>query len=120
MRCKPTVYLIGYGAVDVHLQALLVSFVQNLGGSLYLNILSTYYDLAGYASNALTYGGWVQYTDAYGNAYGLGNYLSASSLESIVNEMLAVNAMPTDSNAIYLVILPDDVGYSGFCYESCG
>ena len=88
----------------------------------YHNIITTYYDTAGSATNALTFGGWAQYLGGAGGAdpYGLGRVLQDSQVSAVVSQTLDAGALPKDPNAMYLVIMPPDATYSGFCYLSCG
>ena len=83
------------------------------------NIQTTYYDTDGRCTNYLGFGGWAQYTDATGNAYGLGRALRQTDIASIVSSMLAINALPTDPLGIYLVITAVDVYTDGLC-NWCG
>ena len=90
MRCKPTVYYIAYGRIDPNQAALFSYLAQNLGGSSYYNIMTTYYDTAGPVLNVLGFGGWAQYLSVPGmDPYGLGRVLQDAQVAEVVTTTLA-------------------------------
>jgi hypothetical protein len=90
---------------------LLTHLAQNIGGSAYFNINTTYYNASGtHVSNSVTYAGST--TD---------NYSQGTSLSDAAVEAVVARANPTDSNGIYFVLTSADVSEtSGFCNVYCG
>jgi hypothetical protein len=116
----PKVYYIWYGNwAGNTATSILTSFVQNLGGSAYFNINTTYYDIVGgvktFYNNVLTYGG------ASNDNYSQGTSLSDAQIQSVVSSAISSAALPKDTNAVYLVLTSADVtASSGFCTQYCG
>lgn len=120
MLGTPNVYLIWYGnwAGDTS-TSIVPNFLQNLGGSSWYNINTSYYNAAGdHPSNSLNYGG-----SYFQNEY-LGNSLSDAQVLQIVDDTLAQNGTAADNNSIYLVLTSGDVheqedgGACGWHYNS--
>ncbi|TLY52315.1 MAG: hypothetical protein E6K53_04640 [Gammaproteobacteria bacterium] len=117
----PKVYYIWYGNWTGNTATtILTNFVQNLGGSAYFNINTTYYDIVGstktFYNNILTYGGS---TNTSSSTYGTS--LSDSQIQSVVSDAIASASLPKDTNAVYLVLTSADVtASSGFCTQYCG
>jgi phosphate-induced protein 1 len=94
---------------------ILTDFIQNLGGSAYENINTTYYDGAGnHVSGLIHYGGST--TD---------NYSQGTSLSDAQIQAVVAAACPglgsCDRNGIYFVLTSNDVtASSGFCTNYCG
>jgi len=117
---SPTkVYYIWYGdwSQDPNANGILTNFAQNIGGSPYFNINTTYFDSANASVvNQIAYGGSFSVT-VY--PAGSGTYqktLSDSDIQAIV---ASVN--PTDANGVYFVLTSPDVNESsGFCTRYCG
>ena len=111
------VYYIWYGNWSGNsATTILTDLAQNLGGSPYWNINTTYTDPSGLAiSNSLHYAGST--TDAYSK----GTVLADADIQTIVSAKIASNALPKDTNGIYFVLTSADVNASsGFCSQYCG
>jgi hypothetical protein len=93
-------------------QTILTDLAQNIGGSSYFNINTTYYDGSNtHVSNSVTYAGST--TDNYSH----GTALSDADIQSIV----ASSNLPKHTNAVYFVLTSSDVNEtSGFCTQYCG
>jgi hypothetical protein len=111
------VYLIWYGNWSGNTGTSIVpDFVNNLGGSPYWNINTTYYDASSaHIKNIVTLKG--QTTDSYSQ----GTTLTDAAVFSVVKSAIASGALPTDPNAVYMVLTSKDVNESsGFCTQYCG
>ena len=111
------VYFIWYGNWSGNTAStILTTLAQNLGGSPYFNINTTYTDGSGNPiQNAITYSGST--TDNYS----LGTQLSDANVASIVSNAISSGALPNDPNGVYFVMTSPDVNEtSGFCTQYCG
>jgi hypothetical protein len=104
-------YYIWYGNWSGTAQTILTDLAQNIGGSPYFNINSTYYDGANnHVSNSVHFGGSTSDNYSHGTA------LSDADIESIV-----ASTNPTDTKGVYFVLTSADVtATSGFCTQYCG
>jgi len=95
---------------------ILTTFGQNLGGSGYYNINTTYYNGAGtHLSNLINLAGST--TDNYSH----GTSLSDSAIQAVVLDAINAGSLPKDPYGIYLVLTSADVtATSGFCTQYCG
>ncbi|MFO0724536.1 MAG: hypothetical protein U1E65_12175 [Myxococcota bacterium] len=112
-----SVYYIWYGNwTGNSATSILTDLAQNLGGSRYYNINTTYYDsLNRHISNAVAYGGST--TDNYSR----GTALTDANVQSIVTAAISSGRLPLDANAVYFVLTSADVtATSGFCTQYCG
>ena len=113
-------YLIYYGnwaGTDPGGPAIMKSFVSNLGGSPYWNILTTYKEptTGTTIKNALTFAGDVTDTGSQGVN------LSDTTLQTVVQSHIGSGKFPSDTNALYLVLTSSEVNEtSGFCSSYCG
>ena len=95
---------------------ILTDFANNIGGSQYYNINSTYYD-----GNSVHVSGVVNYAGSATDAYPYGTSLSDNDILSIVSDAIGSGALPSDSNGVYFVLTSADVHEtSGFCSSYCG
>jgi hypothetical protein len=96
--------------------SILQNLANNIGGSPYFNINTTYYDGSNVAvSNSVNFGGST--TDNYSR----GTALSDSAIQAIVASAISSRALPKDSNGVYFVLTSADVNEtSGFCTVYCG
>lgn len=111
------VYYIWYGNWSGNTATtLLPLFAQNLGGSPYYGINTTYYDGAGHTvSNSVALGGQTY------DAYSQGAALTDSGVRTVVTNAINSGALPRDRNAVYFVLTSQDVNEtSGFCTQYCG
>jgi hypothetical protein len=90
--------------------SILTDFAQNIGGSPYFNINTTYYNGSNtHVSNSVAYAGSVN------DNYSRGTSLSDADIQTIV-----AASNPTDANGVYFVLTSADVSKSGMCTSYCG
>jgi hypothetical protein len=111
------VYYIWYGNWSGNsATTILTNLGQNIGGSPYFNINTTYYNGSNtHVSNSVFYVGST--TDNYSR----GKSLSDSAIQGVVSDALVSGRLPYDTNALYFVLTSADVtASSGFCTQYCG
>jgi hypothetical protein len=117
MTSGANVYYIWYGnwagntAVTI-----LTDFAQNIGGSPYFNINTSYDNGSGLrVLNRVTYS--ASTTDAYSQ----GTSLSDAAIQAVVASAINSGRLPKDGNGVYFVLTSADVtASSGFCTQYCG
>jgi hypothetical protein len=97
-------------------QSILTNLAQNIGGSSYFNINSSYYNGSNvHVSNSVAYSG-----AAFDN-YSQGTSLSDTQVQAIVSSAISNGTLPKDANGVYFVLTSADVNESsGFCTQYCG
>jgi hypothetical protein len=113
------IYYIWYGNWSGNsATTILTDLANNIGGSPYFNINTTYFNGSNaHVSNSVKYGG--AFLDS---TYSQGTNLSDAQIQAIVaNALTAPNGLPKDSNGVYFVLTSQDVNEtSGFCTQYCG
>lgn len=106
----------GWSNLDPGGPQIMTDFANNLGGSGYWNILTSYVEPNGASiKNALTLAGTT--TDNYSQ----GKTLSDTTLQTVVKTAISNGSLPLDANGIYHVLTSQDVTESGgFCTSYCG
>jgi len=113
----PRIYYIWYGNWGGNsATTILTDLANNISGSPYFNINTSYYDSNNkHVINSVAYGGSII------DSYSRGSALSDADVQGIVTAALTSNRLPTDVNAIYFVLTSADVNEtSGFCTTYCG
>jgi hypothetical protein len=111
------VYVVWYGNWSGNTGTTIVpDFLNNLGGSPYFAINTTYYDSANaFIPNKVTLK--AQASDNYSQ----GTNLSDARIKTIVSRAISSGALPSDRNGVYFVLTSKDVNEtSGFCTQYCG
>jgi len=123
------VYFIWYGNWSNNTEpAILTDFINNLGGTAYFNINSSYYDFNRFGGgekdpvvNRINFGGSV--TDNYS----LGNNLTDNNVAQIVGSHITSgfgggdgHMFPVDPSGVFFVLASKDVTEGSFCSQFCG
>ena len=96
--------------------SILPDLANNIGGSPYFNINTTYYNGSSqHVSNLVGLSGAT--TDSYSQGYAL----TDAQVQTVVSNAIGSGKLPKDSNAVYFVLTSSDVNEtSGFCTQYCG
>jgi hypothetical protein len=111
------IYFIWYGNWSGNsATSILTDLANNIGGSAYFNINTTYYNSSNtHVSNSVHYAGST--TDSYSK----GTSLSDSAIQTVVSSAITSGRLPKDTNGVYFVLTSSDVtASSGFCTQYCG
>jgi hypothetical protein len=111
------VYYIWYGNWSGNTAVgILTDLAQNIGGSPYFNINTTYVDAAKSPVKNL-----VNYSGSTNVGYSFGTALTDANIQSIVSAAIPTLSGTPDPNAVYFVLTSSDVQEtSGFCTQYCG
>ena len=113
MTGTTNVYFIWYGTWTAIEKALVDKFVQNIGGTPYYDINTTYSVTGETIANSVSLGRSTSDTNQYGLK------LSDTDVELIVTNAIAAG-LPRDPSGLYLVMGGSDVSEtSGFCKTYC-
>jgi len=111
------IYYIWYGNwAGNTASSILLTFAQNIGGSPYYRINTTYTDGGGAPVSAN-----VAYNGSTAVAYPYGTSLSDAQIRQVVLDSMTSGALPQDDTGVYFVLTSADVtASSGFCTQYCG
>ncbi len=111
------VYYIWYGNWSGNSTVqILTDLGNNIGGSPYFNINTTYSD----ATNARVVNR-IRLAGSTTDNYSQGTTLSDTGVQNVVSAAIASGRLPKDTNGVYFVLTSQDVNESsGFCTQYCG
>src|SRR5262245_4124813 len=120
MKANPVpIYIIWYGnwagtgSNTAATTSLVEHFIGTLGGTPYETIATTYGDTTGNVSGNVSFAGHTFVNNTQN--------LTDRRLQTTVRNALTSGALPTDANAVYLVLSSSNINEtSGFCTRYCG
>jgi hypothetical protein len=117
MTSGVNLYFIWYGNWSGNsATSILTTLAQNIGGSPYFNINTTYTNSSGTKVQNV-----VTYKSSTSVAYPYGTSLSDAKIQQVVADAINSGALPSDSKGLYFVLTSSDVtASSGFCTQYCG
>jgi len=116
MNGNVNVYFIYYGSFTTTEKSLLTTFINALGASPWYSINFAYKDARGLAP-----GPNVKLAATTVDNHSLGTSITEDDIWTIVNNKLAANALPVDSNGVYFVLTDSKTSLpGGFCDQYCG
>jgi hypothetical protein len=110
------IYFLWYGnwAGDTA-PAILDNLAQNLGGSPFYSIVSTYYDKYGTTvPTSIAFGGEIF------DSGSLGTSLGGSGVLTLITNAITSGQLPRDPNGVYLVLGATNVTEGAYCDSYCG
>ena len=111
----PNLYYIWYGNWSGNTgPAILTDLANNIGGSAYFNIITSYY-----GSSNVTVTNAVNFVGSTNDAYSQGTAPSVAQIRMIVSSAIA-GGLAKDTNGVYMVLTSEDVAPSSFCKGLCG
>jgi hypothetical protein len=115
MHGTTNIYYIWYGNwAGNSAVTILTDLANDIGGSQYFAINTTYGDGSGKVSNA------VHYAGSTNDAYSHGTSLDEAAVRDVVSGAISSHSLPLDASGIYFVLTSDDVKQSLFCSPYCG
>lgn len=127
MTSNTSIYYIWYGNWSGNsATSILTDFANNIGGSPYYNINTTYYNGSGSRVLNNSSSPKLFSTQATVTDYPYGTSLSDANIQQIVTAAITPQgstqaALPNDPNGVYFVLTSSDVNESsGFCTKYCG
>jgi hypothetical protein len=114
------IYYIWYGnwAQDPGANAIITDFANNVGGSGYFNINTTYGDTIGNVQNSPS---MVKYVTSASDSGSFGTSINDSNIWSIVTNSFSGGKLPVDPNGVYFVLTAPYVAETtGFLTQYCG
>ena len=121
---NPTIYVIFYGPWSSTAKTIVYDFLENLSGSAYYGIQTTYYDPSGPLDDKLSF---TKETNVYHDiSRSQGKVLTNDKIQLVVTNAIlsSSSSIVADQTGIYLVLADSESTYTDtdndFCTDSCG